>query len=33
MKILLISPKAPPVGGIATWTEAFLNSSYIKKMM
>lgn len=31
MKILLISPKAPPVGGIATWTEAFLNSSYIKK--
>ncbi|MDM0948416.1 glycosyltransferase family 4 protein [Clostridium perfringens] len=30
MKILLISPLAPPVGGIATWTKLYLNSSITK---
>lgn len=31
MKILLISPIAPPAGGIATWTKEYLDSEYAKK--
>lgn len=31
MKILLISPIPPPVGGIASWTKSYLNSEGIKE--
>ena len=27
MKVLLISPLPPPAGGIATWTELYINST------
>lgn len=30
MKILLISPLPPPAGGIATWTELYINSNEVK---
>ena len=30
MKLLLLSPVPPPAGGIATWTQRFLNSEIIK---
>lgn len=31
MRILLLSPLPPPIGGIATWTSIFLNSKELKK--
>lgn len=31
MKILLISPIAPPAGGIATWTKEYLESEYAEE--